>query len=124
MALLPDLNALEAVMVKTGTDDGDLSYRNDADSEKGAADSDGRSTNEETYRRRDLNPRHMDYDSIALPTELRRLLELALVSSRRERSSGGTIMAGSTGLEPATFGVTSRRSKPTELRAHLNSSFL
>jgi hypothetical protein len=36
-------------------------------------------------------------------------------------------MAGATGLEPATFGVTGRRSKPTELRprgrfAELNSA--
>jgi hypothetical protein len=36
-------------------------------------------------------------------------------------------MAGATGLEPATFGVTGRRSKPTELRprgrvAELNTS--
>ena len=28
-------------------------------------------------------------------------------------------MAGATGLEPATSGVTGRRSKPTELRPHV-----
>ncbi len=60
----------------------------------------------------------MDYDSIALP-----LSYAGIFFGRRWddiKWTNQVIMAGSTGLEPATFGVTSRRSKPTELRAHLN----
>ena len=98
VALLPNLNAEIVVVEKTGTDDRDVSYRksyrNDADSETVAADSGGRSTYEKDYRRRDLNPRHMDYDSIALPTELRR---------QRTKRSGLDRAGGSRLQEKAHF---------------------
>ena len=45
----------------------------------------------------------MDFQSIALPSELSRLAVVIL-------------LAGPTRLELATFGVTGRHSKPTELR--------
>ena len=65
----------------------------------------------------ELNRRHHDFQSCALPTELSRhgpesTAPRAPWWARPERCPE----AGATGLEPATSGVTGRRSKPTELR--------
>src|SRR5687768_17708355 len=58
---------------------------------------DGRVPKGKWCRRPGSNRRHMDFQSIALPTKLPRH---AIVSK----------LARTTGLEPATFGVTGRRS--------------
>ena len=55
------------------------------------------------WRDPESNRGHMDFQSIALPSELSRLAVVIL-------------LAGPTRLELATFGVTGRHSKPTELR--------
>ena len=57
------------------------------------------------WRDPELNRGHTDFQSVALPTELSRPISQDLY-----------FMAGPTRLELATFGVTGRHSKPTELR--------
>ena len=60
------------------------------------------------WRDPESNRGHMDFQSIALPSELSRLHSLPSI-----------LMAGPTRLELATFGVTGRHSKPTELRPRI-----
>ena len=66
------------------------------------------------WRDPELNWGHADFQSAALPTELSRPLPNDLTSSLNK-----ILMAGPTRLELATFGVTGRHSKPTELRPRI-----
>ena len=63
------------------------------------------------WRDPESNRGHMDFQSIALPSELSRLQWLPSI-----------LMAGPTRLELATFGVTGRHSKPTELRPRIGQN--